>query len=130
MGAGETPVIQGVTLITPEYLKVVALNFMWETALATSSVPVETLDAMLRKVTQEDNPDDCLKKARFYIQAELYVPAERELENIRYKFPELADTVSQVQITLTQALAQEILNELKLRRAAGQHQSVYEATKN
>ncbi|MGE5192735.1 MAG: hypothetical protein ACM3U2_09545, partial [Deltaproteobacteria bacterium] len=130
MASGETPVIQGVTLITPEYLKVIALNFTWETAMATNAVPAESLDGMLRHVTDENNPDDRLKIARFYIQAGRFEPAERELEAIRSKFPELGDIASQVQITLTQAQAQEILSELKLRRAAGQHQFVYEQAKD
>ncbi|HLJ11087.1 MAG TPA: hypothetical protein VKU82_07855, partial [Planctomycetaceae bacterium] len=127
--SGELPIIQGVTEITPEYLKVVALNATWETAIATSSVPEETLDSMLRQrqVTQQENPDDRLRIARFYIQADRYGPAGRELEAIRHDFPELADTVGQVQITLTQAQAQDILTELKLRRQAGQHQFVYNA---
>jgi len=129
-GTGETPIIQGVTQITPEFLKIVALNATWETAMATSSVAPDILDALLRHLTDEDNPDDRLKIARFYIQAELYAPAHRELESIRYKFPELADTVSQVQITLTQAEAQEILSELKRRRAGGQHQFVYDACRS
>jgi pimeloyl-ACP methyl ester carboxylesterase len=129
MESGETAVIQGVTQITPEFLKIIALNFNWETAMATRSVPPESLDAMLRRVTDAKNPDDRLKIARFYIQAANYEGARRELVAIRETFPELAATVDQVQITLTQALAQEALNELKLRRAAGQHRFVYEFSK-
>ncbi len=75
--SGETAIIQGVTQITPEYLKIVGLNSTWETALATSAVPLDTLDSLLRHLTDEDNPDDRLKIARFYIQAELYGPAHR-----------------------------------------------------
>lgn len=129
---GETPVIQGVTQITPEYLKIDALDFTWETATATTSISPESLDAMLRNpnVTQQDNPDHRIAIARFYIDAAMYGPAQRELEAIRQKFPELAQTANQVQITLRQALAQDVLNELKLRRAAGQHQFVYETAKN
>ncbi len=129
-GTGETAIIQGVTQITPEYLKIIALNATWETAMATSSVPPEELDTLLRHLTDEDNPDDCLKRARFYIQAELYAPAHRDLESIRHKFPELADTVHQVQITLTQAEAQEVLGELKRRRLGGQHQFVFNTCRN
>ncbi len=129
--SGETAVVQGVTLITPEYLKIIALNFTWETAMATSSMPADSLDAILRNklVTQTDNPDDMLKIARFYIEAQRYELARRELSAIRYKFPEMADRVHQVQILLTQAEAQEILAELKLRSAAGQHNFVYETAK-
>jgi len=129
MANGHEPVIQGVTLITPEYLKLMALNFTWETAIATSSVPLPQLDAMLRKVTNENNPEQRLKIAIFYIQAGLYAPAQRELETIRTRFPELVDTVTKAQSVLTQAMSQELLAELKLRRAAGQHQFVYDALK-
>jgi predicted esterase len=127
--SGEERVIQGVTLITPEYVKLMALNFTWETAIATSSVPLPQLDAMLRKVTNENNPEQRLKIAIFYIQAGFYEPAQRELEAIRTRFPELVDTVTKAQVVLTQAMSQELLGELKLRRAAGQHKFVYEALK-
>ena len=128
MAKGPEEVDQGVTLITPEYMKVTALNYKWETAIATSSVPVETLDAMLRQVTRADNADDRLKIARFYIAAGLYEPAERELELISKKFPMLAGNVAQVKVLLTEAQTREILAEMKLRRAAGQHAFVYQLT--
>ena len=127
---GIEEVEQGVTLITPEYLKIIALNFKWETAIATSSVPVESLDAMLRNVTRSDNSEDRLKIARFYIQAGLYEPAERELEVIRKRFSKAVVDVDKTKILLSEARAREILNELKLRRGAGQHQFVYTASKN
>ena len=126
---GDLEVIQGVTVITPEYLKIIALNFVWETAIATSSVPVEQLDRMLRKVTRHKNPDDRLKIARFYIQAALYGPAQRELASIAADFPELVQRVADTQVILAQAQAQELLSEMKLRYSAGQHQFVYEWSK-
>ncbi len=129
MEKGDTEVRQGVTRITPDYLEIIALNFSWKTAIATSSVPTETLDAMIRHVTKQDNADDRLKIARFYIQAGRYEPARRELEAIREKFPKLAKTVDDAKATLAEAQSQELLNELKLRRAAGQHQLVYEMSK-
>ena len=130
MAAGETPVIQGVTRITPEYLQITALNFAWDTAMATSSVPSESLDAMLRHVTDENNPDERLKLARFFIEAKRYELAAGELAAIRVKFPELAETIGLVEVALAQALARQALNELKLRRAAGQHQFVYEKSRS
>ncbi len=126
---GPSEVIQGVTLITPDYIKISALNYLWETAMATSSMPLESLDAIIRKVTRQDNPDDRLKIATFYIQAGLYESAERELEAIGKKFPTLSAKVKDVKVALEQAFAQEILNEMKLRRAAGQHQFVYDKSK-
>lgn len=129
METGIAEVIQGVELITPEYIKISALNYKWETAMPTTSMPVESLDAILRSVTRQDNPDDRLKIATFYIQAGIYEMAERELEAIGKKFPNLAAKVAAVKVALTQAFAQEMLNEMKLRRAAGQHQFVYDRAK-
>lgn len=126
---GPLDVIQGVTVITPEYLKIMALNFNWESAFATSSVPVEQLDRMLRKVTRPNNPDDRLKIASFYIQAALYGPAERELASIAAEFPELVQRVADAQVSLAVAQAQELLSELKLRQSAGQHKFVYDWSK-
>lgn len=126
---GPLDVIQGVTVITPEYLKVIALNYTWETAIATSSVPVEQLDRMLRKVTRQNNPDDRIKIATFYIQAALYGPAERELAGIAKDFPELVARIAEAQVSLALAQAQDLLSEMKLRYAAGQHQFVYDWSK-
>jgi tetratricopeptide (TPR) repeat protein len=129
MEKGDTEVRQGVTRIKPDQIEIIGLNFSWKTAIATSSVPTEILDPMIRHVTKQDNPDDRLKIARFYILAGRYEPAKRELEAIREKFPKLAETVDKVKIILAEAQSQEFLNELKLRRGAGQHQLVYELSK-
>jgi predicted esterase len=126
---GTLDVIQGITVITPEYMKIMALNFTWETAIATSSVPHEQIDRMLRKVTKPNSPEDRLKIARFYIQAALYAQAERELAGIAKDFPELVSRVAETQVLLAIAKAHELLSELKLRYAAGQHQFVYEWSK-
>jgi predicted esterase len=123
---GELTVIQAISEIGPDHVKISALNYKWETAMPTSSVPVERLDAMLRRATRANNPDDRLQIARFYIQARRYAHAQRELDAIKQQFPELADTVSQVMVNLTQVWAQEIVDELKLRLAAGQHAYVEE----
>src|SRR5262245_18480004 len=129
MAGGPEEVEQGVTRIPPEYMKLIALNFSWETAIATSSVPLESLDAMLRIVTRQDNAEDRIKIARFYIQMGQYGPAQRELEAVRKKFPNAGVDVDAAQIRLVEVQSQEILNELKLRRAAGQHEFVYAASK-
>ncbi len=130
LASGIEEVEQGVTLITPQYLQVIALNFKWETAIATSSVPLDALDAMLRSASRSDTAEDRLRIARFYIQAGLYQPAERELEIVRKRFSKSVVDVDKVMVALAQARAQEILSELKLRRAAGQHLFVYTAAKN
>lgn len=129
IAGAEEWIFQGVTLITPQYLKVMGLNITWDTAIDTNSVPIEVLDAMLRRATDPANPDDRLKIARFYIEAAKYGPANLELMTIRSKFPELADTISQVQVVLMQAQATDLLGEMRVRQGAGQHQFVYNSLK-
>lgn len=124
---GEEQYIQGITQITPQYIKIEGLNCKWETGVATTSIPKANLDAMLRQVTKKDNPDHRLAIAKFYIEAELYREAKRELDSIREEFKELANTVESVSDRLTQLQARQIVSELKLRQNAGQHQFVYDA---
>lgn len=123
---GEKTIIQAVTEITPECLKVIAINYDWDTALATSSIPVEVLDPMLRQANGSNDADHRLKIARFYIQAEMYGAAQAELEAIERDYPDLKDSIRQARTILSKGLAQELLGELKRRQAAGQHRFVEE----
>ncbi len=91
---GDLEVIQGMTLLTPEYAKVMALNFNWETYVATSSIPLKQLDAILRKNTKPNNSEDRLSIANFYIQAHHYELAEQELLAIGKEFPEMGGRVA------------------------------------
>lgn len=121
---GNLEVIQGVTEITPDYLKIMALNYTWETAMATSSVPIEQIDRMLRKVTRQNNPDHRMKIATFYIQASFYEAADRELASIADQFPELVSRVAEAQVSLAVAKGHEGLGEMKRRESAGQYEYV------
>jgi pimeloyl-ACP methyl ester carboxylesterase len=122
---GELEVIQGITNLTPEWTKVAAINYKWETAVATNSIPFEHLNAILRAHTQQKNPGARFKLAVFLIQAQFFGKAEEELEAIAKEFPEQADKVKVATKQLHVARAMEYLREMKLRRAAGQHALVY-----
>ncbi|MSR59594.1 MAG: hypothetical protein EXS05_18450 [Planctomycetaceae bacterium] len=130
LSTGEKTVMQAVTEITPECLKVIALNYDWETALATSSIPFEVLDPMLRQANGSNDADHRLKIARFYIQAEMYGPAQAELAAIEREYPDLSESIRQARTILTQGLAQELLGELKRRQGAGQHRFVDEKARS
>jgi poly(3-hydroxybutyrate) depolymerase len=122
---GDLRVIQGITLMTPEYAKLMAINYNWETAIATKSIPVNQLDAILRKNTNPNNPDDHLRIAVFYIESGFFDQAKNELDTIEKQFPELADRVVVTRKQLFVWRAEEYLREIKLRRAAGQHELAY-----
>lgn len=123
---GDLAVIQAISEIGPESIKLVALNYVWETAMATSSLPIDQLDAILRKAVDPAKLDSRLQIARFYIQSQNFAQAERELVAISQQFPEQSKTISQVRQSLAQDRASQILAELKLRQRAGQHALVYD----
>lgn len=126
---GPLNVVQGVTRITPEYLTVTGLTLAWEHGIPTTSVPVETLDAMLRQVTDPFSPNDRMAVARFYIQASLYPQAAAELAAIARDFPDFKDRVEEASQELRQLQARQLLGELRRRRAAGQHQLAFAAAR-
>lgn len=124
-------ITQAITKLTPHYAKIISLQNTWETGIATTSLPPDVLDAMLRNAARPaNNPDRRLAIARFYVQAGMYSRAQEHLDEIQGEFPELADTVAEVGVNLSQLRARQMLDELKLRQAAGQHRLAYEGSKS
>ncbi len=93
-GKGEINVIQGITEITPLWTKVEGLAgahpYIWDERIATSSIPRETLFAILSnsKVIDPKKLDDRLKLVRLLLDSERYLEAESELEAIVRDFPD------------------------------------------
>jgi len=124
---GPLDIIQGITEITPEWTKVEGISHLWDMRVATSSIPHETLNKILLGQINPKDIEHRKKIARFYIQAERYEEAARELEGILADFtsnPAAKEQVAPTLLALRQMAAQRFLNELKLRRDAGQHQLV------
>jgi len=126
--SGPLAVVQGITLLTPRYAKVEGLlgqpkSIVWDMRLATSSIPRETLAKILAKAVSKDDPQDWLQIVRFYLQAERYRDARRELESIIARFPGQKGLEDEV-LQLRQMGARRILKEIELRRNAGQHELV------
>lgn len=117
-------IIQGVTKITPKYLEVVGLSHEWQHGLATTSIEPNILNAMIYQAIDEKKSSDRLAVVRFYIQAGMHTWASRELTKLVRDFPEYKKKAEAVRFELRQLTAKEILNELKHRRAAGQHELV------
>ena len=121
---GRLDILQGITEITPVWTRVQGLMcqkpFVWDTRIATSSIPRKTLAKILLKQIDAEDPDQRLKLVRLHIQAERYKEARLELEDILAAFPELEELERQV-VTLRQMSARELIKEIELRRDAGQH---------
>jgi tetratricopeptide (TPR) repeat protein len=117
-------VVQGITLVTPVYTKLEALQlqtgpgYIWSTRVATSSIPRDQLSRILKQVAGKDS-EHRLRIVKLYIQADRIQDARAELEEIIKEFPELADLKTQVE-DLRQAGARLLLKEIELRRDSGQ----------
>ncbi|MGI8978199.1 MAG: alpha/beta hydrolase-fold protein [Pirellulaceae bacterium] len=128
---GNIDIIQGITEITPTWTQVEALqrhdnvnSYRWETKIATSSIPRETLSRILFHYIDPKNSDDRLRIVKLYVQANRNKEAREELAQIIKEFPELAVLKDREQ-ELLQVAAQRILKEIELRRAAGQPDLAY-----
>lgn len=130
---GPVDIIQGITELTPQWTKVEGISHIWDMRMATSSIPRDTLHAILLKQVNPKNPEDFKKVARFYLQCERYEEARQVLQNLLAAFPNDADLKEQLTPSLraiSQLSAQRLLKELKLRQEGGQHQLVWEKLKH
>ena len=114
-------VYQSVTRLTPQHATVVAKKLGWTHGIATNALPPDVLDRWLRRVTDDGSLEDRLAIARFYLQANMYKQAGRELRNIDRDFPGQQAKIDSLQAKLDELVGQKIIDELKRRRANGQH---------
>jgi predicted esterase len=126
---GPVDIIQGITQITPLWTKVEGLMtaktpLMLDTRLATSSLPRETLRAVLARVIDPKVLEQRLRIVRLFLQQERYHDAQLELEGVIADFPKEQALAKQVQ-ELRQLNARSIVKEIEIRRKSGQHQLAY-----
>jgi len=127
---GKLDVIQGITLITPTWTQVEGLMtaaltpVVWDMRIATSSIPRETLHSILVNSTTSKKLDERLRVVRLLLQAERYQDAQKELEGVIADFPDQKDLTKQVD-AIKQLHARNIVQEIEVRRGAGQHHLAY-----
>jgi pimeloyl-ACP methyl ester carboxylesterase len=126
---GPLVIDQGVTEIGPKYIKITAIDYAWQFAIATQSIPIDAVDKMIREVTDQDKPEDRFAIVSFYVEAKLYIRALIELENIAKDLPELKDKTAERILGVRQRLAQTLIDELSRRKAHGQHNLAYAQAK-
>ncbi len=119
---GIDDVVVGVTKINPRYVALTGLTVQWDYGVATAAIPPAQLDLMIRKATDQKNPDHRFAIARFYLQAGFYDESGKELVSIAKDFPELAPRVEDARRELQNYEHRLILQELARRKAAGQHE--------
>lgn len=127
---GPLDVIQGITMITPEWTKVEGLRtssrqpIVWDMRIATSSIPTATLEAIFAQVIDPKDVDQRLKVVRLLLQCERYKESMVKLEQIVKDFPAEKRLVPQVR-ALRQLYARSIVSEIEVRQEAKQHSVAY-----
>jgi predicted esterase len=122
---GPADVIQGITLITPQFFRVQTLSarqrLLIDQRYATSNLPTPLLRQIIYNSLRDkkNNPDERLRLVRFFIEAKRDADAEAELETMVEQFPDI-DFEARLQ-AVRNSKARLGLDELKLRRQAGQH---------
>lgn len=127
---GPVGIIQCITEITPLWVRVRGHTHVWDMRLATAAVPPETLAAIFAWQIDRKDLEGRKRVARFYIQAKRFREAVDELEKILQDFadtPGIRDQIEPILRQVRQLGAQQLLEELRLRRQAGQHQLVRRA---
>ncbi len=124
---GAVDITQGITEITPLYTKLEGLvgtpSIQWDSRIATSSLPRETISQLLRTQVAANGPEGRLQVVRLFFEAERFNDARIELEQAMQEYPELA-SFQELLEQLRQYSARRVLDELELRKRAGQHQRV------
>jgi len=109
-GRGSVPIVQGITRISPSYVTVQGLTHQWEHGIATTSLPYQVLDPIIRQVTDQDDPLDRLSIARFYLQAGLYLQSDHELTSIIGDFPDYRARVQVMHKELQELIARRLIS--------------------
>ena len=121
---GRLDVIQGITLITPHYTQVEGLAvknaYEWDMRISTAAIPRETLSQVLLRFIDQADSNERLRVVTMYIQAQRYRDALVELNRIIKDFPDLRD-LEKERARLYQLVAADVIREIELRSAAGQH---------
>lgn len=124
---GRVDVLQGITLLTPEFAKVEILRaetdkFVWDQRIAISSIPADQLREILHQGLDLTKPTEWLRLYKFYLQAERYSEARDTIAEAIARFPADLDNGPRLLTQTEQLLANQKFEEIKRRQTAGQHQ--------
>ena len=115
-------IFQSISLVAPDHVLVETTNVDWKFGLPLKSIPIETIEALVKR---EVKPDDAVGRfalVLFFSQAELYEQAFAELDAIGRDFPDRKDLVEKNREELMNFFGRVVLLRLKRRKQAGQYQ--------
>ncbi|TWT73190.1 alpha/beta hydrolase [Allorhodopirellula solitaria] len=118
-----TIIYQGLTELTSRYAKLEALKsdspMQLDMRVATESIDTPALQRIFGRLLDQDDPDARLEEVRFFIEAERYGDARRELQAILQQFPEQQELKPQL-TALVERQAMQLFEQAQLRRESGQ----------
>lgn len=115
--------VQVITRITPRYIQVRALDFVWDVRIATNSISREELTPILLKQINPGSLTERMRLVKFYIQADLYDDALAELDSIAKDFGNEVE-IAQSRRRIKQYSANRLFRELQIRYDVGQYKFV------
>lgn len=124
-GVDGSPMIlhQGLTELTARYAKLEALkadeSIQLDMRMATQTLDTPTLLRVFRKRFDQEDPEERLEPVRFFIEAERFGDARRELQAILNQFPEHEELRPQL-TALVERQAMQLIEQAQLRRQSGQ----------
>lgn len=118
-----TVIHQGLTELTARYARLEGLkadkSIRLDMRLATESIDTASLMRIFRKRLNQDSPSERLEMVRFFIEAERYGDARRELQAILAKFPSEIELKPQL-TALVEQQALQLIEQAQVRRKSGQ----------
>lgn len=121
---GVEDIYLGITELRPDYFTVQGLSHDWIFARTTQSLPIETLDRILRAKIDPTNMEDRRRLITFYELAGRYSSARQEVQQYAIDYPSEKEFCEMILARMNELDAQRILHELQRRQIAGQHQLV------
>ena len=119
--------VQGITKITPRYVKLSSLNSgqkdrtTYEMSIATGAVPVNVIRTLLHnQISRGDSPVEYEEIFNFFLQARQYGEALNELDLIERRFPDRKQQVERNRDLVRQDQARQVLREISDRIRNGQ----------
>jgi len=118
--------VQGVTKITPRYVELSSLRkekdkTSYGMSIGSGAVPVEVIRNLLRnQITRGDSPVEYEEIFTYFLQAEQYGEALKELDLIERRFPDRKEQVEKYRNLVRQAEARQVVQDIKLRISNGQ----------
>jgi len=122
---GKELIEQTITEINPRYVAVASRGMLWDLRIATSSLPRDTITRILMKQINPARLEDRNHIIRFYIQSERYSEARGELASLMEEFgtdERIMQDLQPLQRNLGQLEAEQLRQELALRRSSGQYE--------